>query len=77
MQPGCDNRIAYVRFRRDAVKPSERGGGGNTVKRLLILLVTMIPTLALAQHNQFNPIVDSPVDFAQVSDSHTYVTGNP
>ena len=47
------------------------------MKRLLILLVTMIPTLALAQHNQFNPIVDSPVDFAQVSDSHTYVTGNP
>lgn len=47
-----------------------------TVKRLLVVLVMMFATLALGQHSQFNPIVDSPVDFAQVSDSQAYVAGN-
>ena len=46
------------------------------MKQLLILLVTMAPTLALGQHNQFNPVFDRPVDFAQVSDSDAYVAGN-
>jgi hypothetical protein len=46
------------------------------VKRLLTLLVLMFATLALGQRNQFNPIVDGPADFAQVSDSYAHVEGN-
>jgi hypothetical protein len=46
------------------------------MKRFLVVLIVMFGTLALGQHGQFNPIVDSPVDFAQVSDNHAFVEGN-